>query len=47
MKATSCTAEHPFSRKWYPEIEIVFQRGTRWWQYSNRSVVSRIVGPGG
>ena len=47
MKATSCTAEQPFSRMWYPEIEIVFHFGTFSWQYSKMSVVSRIVGSGG
>ena len=28
VNPTSCTAEHPFSRMWYPEIEIVFHFGT-------------------
>ena len=32
---------------WYPEIEIVFQCGSRSAQYANRSVVSRIEGRGG
>ena len=47
MKPTSCTAEQPFSRMWYPEIEIVFHFGTCVWQYSKMSVVRRIVGTGG
>ena len=32
---------------WYPEIEIVFQRGIRSAQYAKRSVVIRIEGRGG
>src|SRR5688572_17432829 len=47
VKATSWTAEEPFSRKWYPEIETVFQLGIRARQYANRSVVSRIEDSGG
>ena len=44
VNASSCTAVEPASRMWYPEIEIVFQRGIRSSQYANRSVVSRIDG---
>jgi hypothetical protein len=29
VKATSCTAVHPASRMWYPEIEMVFHFGMR------------------
>ena len=47
VKASSCTAVAPASRMWYPEIEMVFQRGTRSAQYANTSVVSRIDGFGG
>ena len=47
VNATSCTAVLPASRMWYPEIEIVFQRGTRSLQYAKVSVISRIDGPGG
>jgi hypothetical protein len=32
---------------WYPEIEIVFQRGTCWAAKANWSVISRIDGRGG
>src|SRR5579872_5803129 len=42
VNASSCTAVAPASRMWYPEMEIVFQRGMRSAQYAKRSVVSRI-----
>jgi hypothetical protein len=29
VKASSCAALAPASRMWYPEIEIVFQLGSR------------------
>jgi len=47
VNPSSCTAVAPASRMWYPEIEIVFQRGIRSAQYANRSVVSLIEGFGG
>ena len=47
VNASSCAAVDPASRMWYPEIEIVFQRGIRSAQYAKRSVVSRIEGRGG
>jgi len=47
VNASSCTAVAPASRMWYPEMEIVFQRGMRSAQYANRSVVSRMDGFGG
>ena len=47
VNASSCAALAPASRMWYPEIEIVFQRGSRSAQYAKRSVVSRIEGRGG
>ena len=47
VNASSWTAVEPASRMWYPEIEIVFQRGIRSAQYANRSVVIRIDGRGG
>ena len=47
VKASSCVADAPASRMWYPEIEIVFHLGIRSAQYANRSVVSRIDGLGG
>ncbi len=47
VNASSWAALAPASRMWYPEIEIVFQAGSRSAQYANRSVVSRIVGRGG
>src|SRR5215469_7535841 len=47
VKASSWSAVEPASRMWYPEIEIVFQRGTCFAQKENWSVISRIEGRGG
>ncbi len=47
VNASSCAAVEPASRMWYPEIEIVFQRGSFSAQYAKRSVVMRIDGRGG
>src|SRR5262249_47451767 len=47
VNASSWSAVEPASRMWYPEIEIVFQRGTCFAQNANWSVTSRIEGRGG
>ncbi len=47
VKATSWTAVEPASRMWYPETEIVFQRGTSRPQNSKMSVAILSDGRGG
>jgi hypothetical protein len=47
VKPISCAAVAPASRMWYPEIEMVFQRGTCSAHHANTSVVRRIDGAGG
>ena len=47
VNAISWAAVQPASRTWYPEIEMVFQRGTCSRQKANMSVTRRIDGPGG
>src|SRR5215831_14063060 len=44
VNASSWSAVEPASRMWYPEIEIVFQRGTFFAQKENWSVTRRIDG---
>jgi hypothetical protein len=47
VKAISCTGVAPASAMWYPEMEMVFQRGISRRQYAKVSATSRSEGCGG
>ena len=47
VNAISCAGVAPASAMWYPEIEIVFQRGISVWQYSKMFEMSRSDSAGG
>lgn len=47
VKAISCAGSAPASAMWYPEMEMVFQRGISARQYRNTSATSRSEGCGG